>query len=85
MLTEKYGDPSVVVEKFDTYSQPDDDNAKMHEVQFDRCKYYSIWNTDKGEIQLSIDHESVTSCFVTLIYFDKINGAIIKRQSIDDL
>jgi hypothetical protein len=85
MLTEKYGDPSDVVEKFDTYSQPDDDNEKMYEVQFDRCKYYSIWNTDKGEIQLSIDHESVTSCFVTLIYFDKINGAIIKRQSIDDL
>jgi hypothetical protein len=85
MLTEKYGDPSDVVEKFDTYSQPDDDNEKMYEVQFDRCKYYSIWNTDKGEIQLSIDHESVTSCFVTLIYFDKINGAIIKKQAIDDL
>lgn len=85
MLTEKYGKPSDVVEKFDSYSQPKDDNAKIHEVQFDRCKFYSIWQTDKGEIQLSIDHNSVTSCFVKLIYFDKINGDKIKAKAKDDL
>lgn len=85
MLTEKYGKPTDVVEKFDSYSQPKDDNARMYEVQFDRCKYYSIWETDKGEIQLSIDHNSVTSCFVKLAYFDKINSAKIKAKAIDDL
>lgn len=85
MLTEKYGKPSDVVEKFDGYSQPKDDNAKMYEVQFDRCKYYSIWQTEKGEIQLSIDHNSVTSCFVKLAYFDKINSAIINAKAKDDL
>lgn len=85
MLTEKYGKPSDVVEKFDTYSQPDDDGDKMYEVKFDRCKYYSIWVTDKGEIQLSIDHKSVTSCFVKLAYFDKVNSATVKKQAIDDL
>ncbi|WP_312343327.1 hypothetical protein [Chryseobacterium binzhouense] len=42
MLTEKYGKPSDVVEKFDGNSQPRDDNSKMYEVKFDRCKYYSI-------------------------------------------
>ncbi|MFS0490924.1 hypothetical protein [Leadbetterella byssophila] len=85
MLTEKYGKPSDVVEKFDGNSQPRDDNSKMHEVKFDRCKYYSIWETDAGEIQLSIDHNSVTSCFVKLAYFDKINSAKIKAKAIDDL
>ena len=85
MLTEKYGKPSEVVEKFDTYSEPRDDHSKMYEVQFDRCKYYSNWETDKGEIQLSIDHNNVTSCFVKLVYFDKINSATVKKQAIDDL
>ncbi len=85
MLTEKYGKPSEVVEIFDTQSQPKDDGSKMYEVKFDRCKYYSIWKTDKGEIQLSIDHKSVISCFVKLAYFDKINGAAIKKQALDDL
>jgi hypothetical protein len=85
MLSEKYGEPSDVVEKFDRYSQPKDDNSKMFEVQFDRCKYYSIYETEKGTIQLSIEHQSVTSCFIKLAYFDKINGSIIKVKAINDL
>ena len=85
MLTEKYGEPSDVVEKFDTYWQPRDDKSRMYQVCMDRCKYYSIWQTDKGEIQLSIDHNSVTSCFVKLAYFDKINSDKIKAKAKDDL
>ena len=85
MLTEKYGKPSDVVEKFDRQSEPRDDKSKMYEVEFDRCKYYSIWETDKGKIQLSIDHNSVTSCFVKLAYFDKCNSSTIKKQALDDL
>jgi len=86
MLTEKYGEPSNVVEKFDNRSsESQDDNTKMYEVKFDRCKYYSIWETEKGKIQLSIGHHSVTSCFVKLAYFDKINNATIKKQALDEL
>ena len=85
MLTEKYGEPSDVVEKFDTYWQPRDDKSRMYQVGMDRCKYYSIWQTDKGEIQLSIEHESVIKYFVRLGYFDKINNEIIKAKAIDDL
>ena len=85
MLTEKYGKPSDVIEQFDGYSQPSDDDDKMYKVKFDNCKYYSIWQTDKGEIQLSIDHNNVTSCFVKLAYFDKINGDKIKAKAKDDL
>jgi len=87
MLTEKYGKPSDEVEIFDvkSYKLPLDDNSKLHEVKMDNCKYYAIWKTDKGEIQLSIDHSSVTSCFVKIMYFDEINSAIISAKAKDDL
>ena len=86
LLTEKYGKPSVLVEKFDNRtSEPKDDQTKMFDVKFDRCKYYSIWETDKGKIQLSIDHTSVTRCFVKLAYFDKINSSAVKKTALDDL
>jgi hypothetical protein len=87
MLTEKYGKPSDVTEKFDglSYSQPKDDDSKMYKVKFDNCKYFSIWKTEKGDIQLSIEHESVTRCYVALVYFDKINGNIIKSKAKRDL
>jgi hypothetical protein len=85
LLTEKYGESSDFLEKFDTDSGPEDDNSKMFEVQFDRCKFYSIWQTDKGKIQLSISHDGVTRCFVQLTYFDKINSNIIKEKAKGDL
>lgn len=47
MLIEKYGNPKDVVEKFDGNSEPKDDKSKMYQVMFDRCKYYSIWKTEK--------------------------------------
>ncbi len=85
MLTEKYGTPSEVVEKFDSYSEPRDDEDRMYRVKRDNCKYYSIWEIDKGEIQLSITHSGVINCNVTLAYLDKTNSAKIKAKAIDDL
>lgn len=85
LLTEKYGEPSESMEKFHPSVNPVDDNDKMHELKFDNCKYYTIYETDKGSIQLSIDHDGVTRCFVRLSYFDKINGEIIRKKALDDL
>lgn len=85
MLTEKYGTYSECVEKFDTYSEPSDDRDRMYHVKSDRCKYYTIFETPKGSIELSISHDDVTSCYVVLIYRDKINGAAIKAAAMDDL
>lgn len=85
MLTEKYGEPSNVLEKFDTYSQPKDDNKKMLEVRMDRCKYNSVWQTDKGNIELSIVYEGLSSSVVRLAYLDKANGDIIRQKAKDDL
>lgn len=85
MLAEKYGRPSEVVEKFDSSSPPRDDSDKMFKVKFDNCKYLSLWKTDKGEIQLSIQHESVTRCYVVLSYLDKLNSSIVKTKAKSDL
>ncbi len=85
MLKEKYGEPFEVVEKFEGYSQPRDDRNKMHEVTMDRCKYYSIWQTDRGNIELSISHDSLSSSFVRLGYFDKTNGNIVREKAKGDL
>lgn len=63
MLTEKYGEPSEVVEKFDVKYKPDDDDSRMHHVKMDNCKYYTTYTTEKGKIQLA-NHDGVLSCFV---------------------
>ena len=83
-MTEKYGKPNTEKEKFeDKYI--DDDNDRMHAVKMDRCKYETRFKTDKGDIVLWIEHESVMSCFVMLEYNDQINSGIIKKTAKDDL
>ena len=83
MLTEKYGDPKDCVERFQS-SYADDDNSKKYELKMDRCKYYSIFSGDNGEIQLEITHQSFT-CYVMLSYFDNANQDKLRKQIMDDL
>lgn len=85
MLSIKYGEPVNVVEEFDSYSQPKDDNSRMHEVGMDNCKYYTIWDTNRGEIQLSIEHDGYSKKLVKVMYLDKINMEIMKGKAIGDL
>jgi len=84
LLTEKYGSPSESTEEFQSYT-PDDDGSKMAQVQLGACKYYTNYETGKGTIQLSIEHDGLTHCFVKLAYFDKINSEVVKKQALDDL
>jgi hypothetical protein len=86
MLIEKYGKPTTVTEKFVGFTDAgSDDNSKMFKVKLDNCKFSAVWKTEKGEIQLIIDHESVSRCFVRLLYIDKINGNIIKAKAKSEL
>jgi hypothetical protein len=84
MLTEKYGKPSEIVEKFQSNYGTDDDNSKMFQVKMNSCKYYTTYETEKGSIQLSIENNDM-ACYVMLAYYDKINSEIIKAKAIDDL
>ena len=83
MLTEKYGEPSLCVERFDN-SYVDDDNSRFHELRMDRCKYYTVFTCENGDIQLEITHQSMR-CFVMLSYFDNANQEKLKKQIMDDL
>lgn len=84
MLSEKYGEPEDVVEMFDS-KYVDDDNSRMHELKMDRCKYISSFSTKLGDIQLSIEHDGFTSCFVMLKYYDKTNSDAVRSAAMDDL
>jgi hypothetical protein len=84
LLTEKYGKPAESLEEFQSYT-PDDDGSKLAQVQLGACKYYTTYETEKGTIQLSIEHGDVTRCFIKLAYFDKINSETVKKQALDDL
>ncbi|WP_293299585.1 hypothetical protein [Pedobacter sp. UBA4863] len=83
LLTEKYGKPTDVIEKFDNYT-PNDDGGKMSSVKLDMCKYYTTWKIDKGDIQLSIVQKDY-KCSVSLLYIDKLNSDIIRSKAKDDL
>ncbi len=85
LLTEKYGEPSEIVEKFDTDYKPEDDYTKMNYVKLNNCKYYTTFELENGTIQLSIENEGISSSFVMLSYFDKINSKIIRQKALEDL
>ncbi len=87
LLITKYGKPASCVEKLQALygMSPTDDDSKMQCVYTDMCKYETHFTTDKGEITLWIEHDSVISAFVMLTYKDKINENLIKNHVIDDL
>ncbi|MEQ1796896.1 MAG: hypothetical protein ABL872_03025 [Lacibacter sp.] len=84
MLTDKYGEPSECIEKFQSTTL-EHDGYKMTQVQLDACKYYTIYKTEKGTIELSISHYDTDRCFVKLVYLDKINSETIKKEALSDL
>ena len=84
LLTEKYGKPSENLEEFQSYT-PEDDGSKFTQVELGACKYYTTFETEKGTIELTIEHDGITSCFVKLAYFDKINSETVKKQALEDL
>lgn len=83
MLTEKYGEPTVCVEKFQG-DNIDDDHSKMLELKPDRCKYICSFSADNGDIELEMRHKDF-ACFVTLSYFDNVNQEKLKKKIMDEL
>lgn len=85
LLTEKYGQPSVVVEKFIGAGEPKDDSSKLFAVYLNNCKYHSTYELTNGTIKLSIENGDYNGKFVKLSYVDKINGELIRQKALDDL
>lgn len=82
MLTEKYGEPAIVVEEFERPQR--DNNDKIHELRMDRCTWASAFHTEKGSIELSMEYNNY-ECRVILRYRDKINTERVKKQAMEDL
>lgn len=85
LLTEKYGEPAEVVERFDRKHFADDNSRKMLELSMDRCTWFTTFSTEKGNIQLSLIKYSYSSGAVLLKYFDRINGDRVRSSAMDDL
>lgn len=85
LLTEKYGNPTRSIERWDSFVEPSDDDDRMFEVGSDNCKYATTFETDKGRIVVKIDHEARFRYFVTMQYIDSINSKIVRAKAIDDL
>ena len=85
MLTEKYGEPSDVVEKFQGYGNPQTDQEKWINLITDNCTWYTIFETENGDIQLSLEKGDYGEYFVLLKYFDKINTEAVRSAAMEDL
>ena len=86
MLSTKYGEPSQCIEEFQGYTQPHDDNSRMHELNMDRCVYSTVFSVDTGDIELEIINQGFGhGAAVRLSYWDKINTASVQQKAMDDL
>ena len=85
LLTQKYGEPTDIIEEFQGYSNPSDDNERMFRVKFDQCKYICDFVTEKGGIELKIVHDDSLNCFISLLYIDAANESKVQSSAIEDL
>ena len=85
MLSQKYGVPTEVVEQFQNSPVPKTNNDKLFELSMDRCTWYTLYETPKGDIKLSLQKGDYGKYFVSLMYYDKINTDAVRSSAIDDL
>ena len=84
MLSQKYGVPTEVVEQFHGSPVPKTNNDKLFELSKDRCTWYTLYETPKGDIKLSLQKRD-WDYFVSLMYYDKINTDVVRSSAINDL
>lgn len=84
MLITKYGEPEFCEEYFK--KEVNDDDSKMYAVGSDDCVWKTVFETELGEIELSIvDGVLFHSGTVRIVYYDKINTQKVKKAAMDDL
>ena len=58
---------------------------KLFELSMDRCTWYTLYETPKGDIKLSLQKGDYGKYFVSLMYYGKINTDAVRSSAIDDL
>ena len=76
-LINKYGEPTEVVENFQTDRQPETDSMRMAALHADKCRYFTSFNFGRQSITLSIDNfkfkgDSTFKNYISLRYMTLI-------------
>lgn len=86
LLIEKYGEPAKTTERFTTRIPSDDDYFKMSALHSGEIEWYTLFSTDLGDIELSIETGRYTNeAMVRLSYYDAVNSETVKQSALDDL
>lgn len=86
MLTEKYGTPYDVREKFTGYIGDYDNYLVMNALKEEKYEWYTTFSTYLGEIELSIiSGLEYGTAAVRLTYIDKENSDKVHNAAMDDL
>lgn len=85
MLTTKYGTPKHCSERFTGYVGSSD-NLKLLALDSGEYEWYTVFSTEFGDIELSLEKgSSYSTGAVCLSYFDKINSEKVFNSAMDDL
>ena len=85
MLTQKYGSPKNVVEKFQGISSGESNDVKMYYLKTDQCTYSSTFETSNGKIIISLLYLKGEGARTSVTYVDRINNEIAQKGALDDL
>lgn len=85
MLTQKYGSPKNVVEKFQGISSGESNDIKMYYLKTDQCTYSSTFETSNGKIIISLLYLKGEGARTSVTYVDRINNEIAQKGALDDL
>lgn len=85
-LTEQYGEPFSLEEKWLSDFEPSGDAVRMFYVRSNKCKYEAKYIQKSGTIIVSINSIGPDKdCQVMVFYYDRINNIIGEEKNLDDL
>ena len=83
-LTEKYGEPSYMEERFESSSEPESDWERLFEARCGRCLYRTTYTLSNGRISIGISGSNYEAC-VAISYVDKANTDKNNSTASEDL
>ena len=84
MLTEKYGEPSRVIERFNKDYVPDN-WWRFNYIISDEATWMSEFEVSNGTIELYMNKVDYNKAAVILKYYDKANTDVVRASAMDDL
>jgi len=85
LLTEKYGQPTKCTEKFLNY-KGDNDYQKLIEISNKRVRWFTVFSTDLGELELTLTTGQLPAQGHVLLYYrDKENTKKAQKTAMEDL